>query len=248
MNIRDEQWIKDDQGRNRPRPSAELLDIARREAGNRLILGISGKDSLAMWLYLREHDFEIIPYMLWTVPGGLSFERESLEYYQDFFNVKIHFLPHPDFYKAWGQGDYQSPVSIAKQRGVRLSPLSLYLIEDAIAKRYNLGDNYLSAIGYRAADNPGRRRMINNMGALYISGNRHYYYACWDWTIGQVMDKIHHWNAKLSAAYALFGCTFDEYNWNDLLILQQERPDDYALLKAYFPLIGAKMVRFWGAG
>jgi hypothetical protein len=189
-----------------------------------------------------------VPYMMWTVPGGFSYERESLAYYENFFGVKIHFLPHPNFYKFWNTGDYQSPETIAKNRGLPLRNLDYYQIEDALAVRYGLGNNYLTALGYRAADNPGRRRMINNMGAISVKGNRHYYYAVWDWTIGRVMDILHRHNCKLSRAYAYFGSTFDEYNWNDLLTMNNELTEDYALLKSYFPLIGAKMVRFFCVG
>ena len=120
------------------------------------------------------------------------------------------------------------------------------MVEDAIAKRHDLGHNYLTAIGYRAADNPGRRRMINNMGAIG-GANRHYYYTVWDWTIQMVMDILHHYNCKLSRSYGMFGCTFDEYNWNDLAILQRESLADYFLLKQFYPLIGTKISRFWDA-
>jgi hypothetical protein len=232
-------------GIGKPKKSADLLDVARSQSGSRVLLGVSGKDSLAAWLYLRENGFEIIPYMMWTVPGGFSYERESLDYYQDFFGVKIHYLPHPNFYKFWNAGIYQSPVTIAKNQGVVLRDLDYYQIEDALAKRYNLGDDYLCAIGYRAADNPGRRRLINNMGAIYVNGKRHYYYPIWDWTIAQVMDILHKYNCKLSKAYSLFGSTFDEYNWNDLLVLNKDLPEDWQLFKVYFPLIFTKMVRFF---
>lgn len=90
--------------------------------------------------------------------------------------------------------------------------------------------------------------MINNMGAVYVSGKRHYYYAVWDWVIADIMTILHKNNCKLSRAYALFGCTFDEYNWNDLLILNSESPADYDLIKSYFPLVGAKVLRFFDAG
>lgn len=236
------QWIQDDQGRNRPRPSGDLLEIARAATGGRVILGISGKDSLAAWLYLREHGFEIIPYMFWTVPGGLSFERQSHRYYQDFFGCKISYLPHPNFVKMWNAGQFQPPYRARLVKSLRMPFYDYHEIEDAIAEKHGLDHNYLAAIGYRAADNPGRRRLINNMGALG-GASRHYYYAVWDWVMADIMGIIRRYNAKLSQSYDLFGCTFDEYGAADLQVLYHQRREDYDLLKFWFPLIGLRYVR-----
>lgn len=237
------QWYTDEQGRQRPKPSADLLPIARAATGGRVLLGMSGKDSLAMWLYLREQDFEIIPYQFYTVPGGLSFENIAHEYYQDFFKQKIAYLPHPNFIKFWNAGQYQSPVTAQVNRNCRIPPLDYYQVEERLAQEHGLGSNYLAAIGYRASDNPGRRRLINNMGA--IGGHaRHYFYAIWDWLTGQVMDKIHQYGAKLSPQYAIFGSTFDEYDWYQLKVLYREAPQDLQALLTYFPLLLAKVVRF----
>jgi len=63
----------------KPLPSAELLEIARQVAGNRLLLSFSGRDSLAAWLYLRENGFELIPYWCYTVPG-LSYDEQRRYY------------------------------------------------------------------------------------------------------------------------------------------------------------------------
>lgn len=236
------QWKMDEQGRLRPRPSAELLEVARAATGGRVILGISGKDSLAAWLYLRENGFDIIPYMFFTIPNGLSFERVSLSYYQDFFGCHIIQLLHPNFIKFWNRGFWQSPLTAANNRRRKLSPIDYHEVEDRIAIENGLGNNYLAAIGYRASDNPGRRRLINNMGA--IGGqSRHYYYTVWDWTIKQVMDKIHQYGAKLSPQYELFGCTFDEYDWYQLKILYREKPDDLRAMQEFFPLIVSKVIR-----
>jgi hypothetical protein len=218
------------------------LDIARRATGGRVVLGISGKDSLAMWLYLREHGFEIIPYQFYTVPGGLSYENESHDYYERFFGCHIAYLPHPNFIKFWNKHLYQSPVTAETNARLHIPPIEYYQVENALAEEHGLDSNYMAAIGYRAADNPGRRRLINNMGA--IGGQaRHYYYAVWDWTISQVMEKIHEHGAKLSRQYLYFGNTFDEYDWYQLKVLYREDPQDLEKICAYFPLIMTKIIR-----
>jgi hypothetical protein len=79
-----------------PLPSPELVPIAREMAGNRLLLSFSGRDSLAMWLWLREQGFELIPYWCYTVPH-LSYDDEMLDYYERYFGVH-YCLPHPRTY------------------------------------------------------------------------------------------------------------------------------------------------------
>jgi len=240
--IYQQQWFLDENGRKRPKPSADILDDVIRGGYKKILLGISGKDSLALWLYLRDNGFEIIPYMFYTIPGGLSYENISLDYYQNFFGVKIYYLPHPNFIKFWNAGLWQSPVTLHANK-IKLPFFDYYQVEGMLAAENNLGDEYLSAIGYRAADNPGRRRLINNMGA--IGGQaRHYYYGIWDWTIAQVMEIIHKNNAKLSPQYALFGNTFDEYDWFNLKILYRESPGDLEKIKMFFPLILSKVIRY----
>lgn len=78
---------------------ALLRSVLDAQGHNRLLLSFScGKDSLAMWLWLREtKQVEIIPYFLYWVPG-LSFVERALDYYEQVFGQRITRLPHPLFY------------------------------------------------------------------------------------------------------------------------------------------------------
>lgn len=84
-------YDKDDPGAGldgKPLAGLDLIKRVKEITGDTILLSFSGgKDSIAMWLYLREH-FEIIPYFLYWVPG-LSFVEESMAYYEDFFDTEI---------------------------------------------------------------------------------------------------------------------------------------------------------------
>ena len=82
-----------------PVPSLALFDVVAglQEGCRRVMLSFSGKDSLAAWLYLVEHDFEVIPYWCYSVPG-LSFDDEMIEYYEQAMSTKIYRFLHPGSY------------------------------------------------------------------------------------------------------------------------------------------------------
>jgi len=226
-----------------PRPSEELVDVAREMCGNKLLLGISGKDSLAAWLFLREYGFEIYPFAYYAVPG-ISYFDESIAYYEDFFSTKILTLPMPDFYQQLSRCYFQPPDRIALLRAMRLPNYKEYEYEDAIAAYYGLGDNYLSAIGYRAADSAGRMSFIRRNGPIGTK-DRHYYFAIWDWKTKQVMGKIEDYGVKLSRAYEIMGCTGDIFGAADLRALYHGSRKDYDLIRWWYPLIGLQPVRWF---
>ena len=69
-----------------------------------------GKDSVAAWLLMREYFTEIVPYFMYRVPD-LSFEEDSLRYYEDYFGVKIMRLPHPSLWRMLRNNVFQSPTN-----------------------------------------------------------------------------------------------------------------------------------------
>ncbi len=94
----------------------DLLDFVKAERGDTLLLSFSrGKDSIAAWLYLRDH-FTIVPYYLYLVPG-MSWEEESLTYYEEVFGQHIIRLPHPLFYKLLHDFVWQTPDLRLRRRG-----------------------------------------------------------------------------------------------------------------------------------
>jgi len=229
--------------RNRPIPSAEIIPIAKEICDGKVLLAFSGKDSLAAWLYLRENGFDVRPYTFFVHPL-LSFQREALAYYEDFFGVNIYCAFHPNYTECLRLNEYQSPFCAALFQRWFFPKRTVYQMEKRIASLVGLPENYLCALGYRASDGIGRRSFITAYGALNVKKRRNWF-TIWDWRNKQVFDIIQRYNVKVSREYALLGSTSDDYNALTLRRLYLKSPDDYAILKKYQPLIGAKIVRYY---
>jgi hypothetical protein len=61
--------------------------------GQTVLLAFSrGKDAIVTWLYLREHDINVIP-VYYSLCPEIEFVNESLSYYEKYFQQKIEVLP-----------------------------------------------------------------------------------------------------------------------------------------------------------
>lgn len=225
-----------------PLPSPELVPLARAIAGDTLLLALSGRDSAAMWLYLRELDFRIVPYWCYTVPH-LSYDDEMLDYYERYFDTHIIRLPHPRTYELLRAGDWMPPRAAAIAVNANLVRFEFADIEARLAAEYGLGENYLCAVGMKAADNLMRLRMIRQMGPIGVR-KRRYYYAIWDWKTADVREQLHRHNLKLSRSYRYFGSTGDGIDFRFLRYLKDNLPEDYQRVLDVFPLADLELFRY----
>jgi hypothetical protein len=225
-----------------PMPSADLVHVARAMAGNRLLLSFSGRDSLAAWLFLRDRDFEVIPYWSYMVPH-LSYDDQMLVYYERELGAHIIRLPHPLTYWLLRRGAWQTPDTATMLKAANLAVFDFASIEAHLAKHFGLGDNYLSAVGIKAADNLMRLRLIRQMGPIGQK-RRRYYYAVWDWKTADVKAYIQRHGLKLSRCYSYWGSTGDgiEYGW--LAYLRDHLPDDFQKVLDLFPLADLELYRY----
>lgn len=225
-----------------PLPSAQLIDVARKIAGNRLLLSFSGRDSLAAWLYLRDAGFELIPYFCYTIPH-LSYDDQMLEYYERELGAHIIRLPHPYLREHLHAGSWQP---LENWRVLYWSGLPRYEyadIEDTLAKQFGLGDNYLCVVGFKAADNLMRLRLIRQMGPIGLK-RRRYYYAIWDMKTADVKRCIQEHGLKLSRSYLYFGITGDILEYWKIAYLRDHLPEDYQRLLDLFPLADLELFRY----
>lgn len=225
-----------------PLPSPDLVPLARQIAGERLLLSFSGRDSLALWLYLREQGFELVPYWCYTVPG-LSYDEEMLDYYERWFDTHIIRLPHPRTYELFYARAWMPPHTAAMLGAARLPRFEFADIERRLAGQLELGDNYLSAVGIRAADNLMRLRLVRQMGPIGLK-RRRYYYGIWDWKTADVRDCLNHYGIKLSASYRHFGSTGDGIDYRFVRYLKDHLPDDYQRVLDVFPLVDLELFRY----
>lgn len=222
-----------------------LIERVRELHGDTILLSFSGgKDSIAMWLFLRPH-FNIIPYFLYWVPG-LSFVEEAMAYYEDYFGTEIVQMPHPLFYKMLREGAYQPPDNVAPLRSLDLVEFDFADIDNILAQAYDL-DNPFTAIGMRMKDNIDRRNLIMQKGVLG-QGRRRYYYAIWDWDVNQAGQIILDHGVKLSKEYKYWGRTLASFDYQYLRPLRDNFPQDWATIQQWFPLIDLEMFRYEQVG
>lgn len=202
-----------------------------------------GKDSLAMWLYLRDKGFKIIPYFLWWVPD-LSYVKKSLEYYEDFFKTEIYLAPHPLFVTMLRTWAFQPPHSITTINRFPLpQEYDFSTVDDFLASHFKIDPLPFCAIGMRSSDNLERRRLIQQQGPLGIK-KRRYYYAVHDWGVDRVAKIIVDSKCKLPPDYKHWGRTITAYHYYYLEKMKTAYPQDYEKILQWFPLLEAEFFRY----
>jgi len=227
----------------------DLIRFVKQERGETVLLSFSrGKDSMAVWLYLRDH-FNILPFYLYLIPG-LSWEEESLNYYERFFNTHILRLPHPLFYQMLRNGEWQTPETVPVIRAMNLPAYDLSIIDNLIAiDCLGLDENTpeswpFCAMGIRQCDSLERRRLIQQMGVVGLGKKRRFFYPIWDWKIDQVGRIILDANLKLPIDYDLFGRTVVALNYRRLVKIRHRYPGDYQKILEWFPLAELEIFRY----
>jgi len=224
----------------------DLLDTVLAAQGhNRLLLSFScGKDSLAMWLWLREQprQLDIIPYFLYWIPG-LSFVERALDYYEEIFGQHIIRLPHPLFYDMLTTFAYQPPQRVHIIENMQLPRFDFADIDNILAGEQGLGDKWYCAIGFRSKDGIDRRNLIKQMGVAGVK-HRHFYYPIWDWDVEQVGGIINRHGVQLPEDYRYWGRTLAAFDYQYLAPLKTHFPADFERARQWFPLIDAEFFRY----
>lgn len=222
-----------------------LLDAARAYAGDTLLLAFSGgKDSVAMWLWLREvaPDVRIVPFFMDMIPG-LKLIDDMLSYYQDFFGQHIYHMIHPSFYNDLNYYVFQTPENVRLIRALDLVWFTRQFVANLVAEDAGVPGRPLHAMGLRRKDNPIRSGLMTNARVI---GTRHssHFYPIWDWTTPQVADIIRRHGAKLPIGYRLWGRNLVNLEYNVLKQVRVHFPADYEIIKTWYPLIEAEFFRY----
>lgn len=222
--------------------SNTLFEIVRGRTDHILLSFSGGKDSIAMWLWLRDR-IEITPYFLYLVPG-LQSDNEMLAYYERFFGQKIHRMPHPILYRAINDIIYQPPQNVAKIWSMMLQDFDFAAVDRVVASEFVYQDtDWYCAVGMRATDNLDRRYMIMQNGVIG-EAKRRFYYAIWDWNMERVYETIQKSGIKFPKQYRYNGRTITSLHYQYLKPLRDHYPGDFEKIKAFFPLIDLEFLRW----
>ena len=228
-----------------PLQGEALVRYVRDLSGDTVLLGFSlGKDSLAMWLFLRDH-FDIKPYYLYYF-RNMSFEEEALAYYERVFGCHIARFPHPVLYDRWRNMVHQPPEVINLLLACQLPDFDYVDIDNILARVHGPMEPF-TAWGYRGSDNLVRYYHILRVGAAW-GKNRRLYYAIWDWKMQDVADCIRRHAVSLPRGYTLWGQSMAVPYYRNLKGIRDNFPDDWRRILDQAPLIEAEMFRWEKVG
>lgn len=213
-----------------------------RDEGRPVVLSCSlGKDSLAAWVALEDEGIEVVPIYYWSIPH-LPMVEENVRTIEGVFGVRIHQYPHPRFFRTLNHYVFQSPAHCDVIEAARLTEFSYdderpYILEDL-----GLPEDTWFCDGVRACDNPYRRASLTKHGIIKMTTRKASVIA--DWTKGEVMAALQRRGIGLPPDYELFGRSFDGLDMRFMKPLREKRPEDFAVVKEWYPFVETDILRW----
>ena len=201
-----------------------------------------GKDSLCVVQKLKEWGFN--PVLFWyCVFPDLDFQSASLDFYETFFDTKIHRLLGPSIYKFHWAGTYMTHDYLPVLNNLNSPNLDFTDLQDYVIEDYQKDMNLMSynAIGLRAADSFNRRKVFEKFG--YFNHNLQKAYPIIEYKIDDIKDTLLKNNISLPIDYRIWGRTFDGMHYYFLKGLKDNFPQDYEKVLFYCPLAEMEILR-----
>jgi 3'-phosphoadenosine 5'-phosphosulfate sulfotransferase (PAPS reductase)/FAD synthetase len=220
--------------------SVEVRAKLKAESRPVLLAFSCGKDSIATWLALEDAGIEVVPAYLYYVPG-LRFVDDELEYFESKFGQRIHRYPHPSLYRWINSAVFQAPERLRVVEAAKLPTPSYDQMWDLIRDDLGLPKDTWVADGVRAADSIQRRGAFTQYG--YFRKRLKKVSPIGDWLKAETLDCISSHGVDLPIDYEWFGRSFDGLDRRFTAVLKEKAPDDFAVLKSWFPLLEVDHVR-----
>ena len=221
--------------------SAEIR--ARLKAENRpVLLACSlGKDSLAAWCALEKDGIEVVPVYFWTIPN-LPLIAENIATIEKVFGVKIHQAPHPRFFRMLSHFVLQPPQRLTSIQYMNIQPLDYEDMWPYIKEDLGLPPDTWVCDGVRACDSIQRRASLTKHGILKQTTHKACVIA--DWQKHEVMEALEERGIGLPPDYEMFGRSFDGLDERFMRPLKENRPQDFEIIKKWFPFVDADIYRW----
>ena len=222
-------------------PTSEQV-LAQLKSENRpVLLSFScGKDSIGCWLALKEHDIEVVPIYMYC-PPDMPFINKEIEYFENFFDCKIHQYPHKSLFEKLATGLFQNPQRIPLVCGFGFDMPSYQDLWSKIKDDLELSQDTWICDGVRASDSIVRRASFTKHGVMKKHLTKCSPIA--DYLKNEVMGIIEKHGCELPVDYEWFGRSFDGLDYRFIKPLKDNSPEDFEHLKKWFPLIEADIVR-----
>lgn len=231
-------------GTKTPLTSADTIARVRQETDS-VLLGFSGKDSLAAYLTIRPHFERVLLVHRMMVPG-LQFVERRLQYYERVLDTTIVRICSAGFYRMLRNRLWQPPHRLDTIARFGIPDISYEYLNDIVAEAYGFSKPIFTAQGVRAADSLQRRATCFSHGP--INWTRQAFWPTWDLSHQDVANIIQRHGIKLPIDYYLWGTSFDGLRYFFLKDVKRLYPEDYATILEWFPFAELEFMRHHLAG
>ncbi len=218
----------------------KVVDLIQKEGC--VTLGFStGKDSLACAVLLKKMGIEFIPFFFYHCPE-LQFVERNIELYERLLKIKVIQMPHPMLYDYLRHEDFQPPAMINFLEDRGLIKCSFEDMMNVYFLNINDRRQYYDVVGQRASESFNRRMVFKKQG--FINHNTKTISLIADWTTKDVMNFLAAENIPLTDDYKIWNRSFDGLKYQFLFGVKEHYPDDWQIIKEYFPLIELELYRY----
>lgn len=213
----------------------EVCRWVRQHTDTVLVAFSLGKDSLTALWRVRQHFPRVVPFYLYLAPG-LGFVDRTLAYYERALGIDIVQLPHPTVYQWLSTATLQPPERATALIGANLAEYDYDFVYTLVAEQAGVADALpWVADGIRAADSGMRRLTHTQRGPVDLRLRKfHPVHDLNTADVNRVLDAL---GVDLPVDYRLFGRTFDGLDHRFLAPIREHFPDDYAVLRRWYPFI-----------
>ncbi|MDR0573845.1 MAG: hypothetical protein LBG96_07450 [Tannerella sp.] len=217
-----------------------IAEQAYEKGIRKVTIGFStGKDSVVGLDMLLKAGIEPIPIYFYCVPG-LKFIENNLKMYEDHFGLKIVKLPHPMLYDYINHMDWQPydrALSIPIYGKATFAEFTSAYLQCTQQKDVEYDCNCM-----KMADSLNRRLLLSKK--TDIDDEKKIIYLTKYLTNNDCFDYIKKNNIPLTDDYKIWGRSWDGLKYDYTKGVKKYYPDDYELIKEYFPLIEAEVLRY----
>lgn len=191
---------------------------------DKVLVSYSGGKESAVVLDLCARYFKhVVGFFMYYIEG-LSFQEALLRWAEKKYGIEIIRVPHFELSELLRYGSF-------RQMDFDVSAVSVKETYNYVREQTGI---YWIAGGERVKDSIIRRAMMLKSGSIDATRGRFFPVAYWNKQ--QTLQYIAKKNLKISPERAIMGASFSSLQARDLIPIKQHYPEDYALIRSWFPL------------
>ena len=114
-------------------------------------------------------------------------------------------------------------------------------INRGVSRTAGFPEQLWCAVGTRMVDSPLRKQVFLKQGPINLKKKT--FSPIFDMRKADLITTLQRASVKLSRDYHDFGRSFDGIDYRYLRVIRDRYPEDYAIIKQWFPLISGELVR-----